>query len=1017
MAETIDNLWLLTAAFLVLLMQIGFLLLEGGRVRSKNSINVAQKNVSDLLVAWIAYFLFGFYLMYGVAMPVSGEGSPSPLHFLFQLGFCATAASIVSGGVAERMKFLPYLFLAIVIGGLLYPLVGRLAWGDTFVAAPGTWLSDIGFIDFSGASVVHGVGGWAALVAILMIGPRCDRFDDDGKPRIMAGHSSIMSLQGALLLTFGWMGFNAGSVSVADPKFAEIIVNTFSSAAFGAAGGILIGVWLDKGIFNPARTINGLLGGLVGSTGAIHVMHAYESMLVGFLAGALATYASHYLLTRWKLDDPVDVVSTHAVAGLFGTLIYAFVAPAHLLVSGSRIIQFGIQLFGAGVIFLLVVSVTYGSLKLLSRFTSLRVTEEEELLGLNISEHGESIGTDRLHKALYEKVNTVSGFAAPLNVDSSDENSDIANLVNTLVSKQEEARVAIEESERKFQQFANTASDWLWESGPDLELSSLSVSGDVKANEQMLLQGQKNLLELVEVSESDSGRIRRSVREGEMFGPLEGNFTTAKGQLSVVEIRGTVNKDVDGNIVGYRGTLSDISVRKMAEDRAVFLSMHDELTGLFNRRALQYSLLEVLESARKSVSRVAVVGIDLDGFKAVNDSYGHSAGDDLLVSVSKRIESLLASTSTLYRTGGDEFVLVIEDLHTSALVSEVNSVVETVFDEIKSPHLMNDKSVQISSSMGIAIYPDDALEPVDLQRRADLAMYAAKNRGKSQVLWFEPSLDNDMDHRYKLETELKRAIENGELYLLYQPLVDTETQKLKSFEALARWRHPERGEISPVDFIGLIEKHNLMDLLGGYVLDLACEFASSWSVNSGEELPRISVNISPSQIRSKQFGAIVLQALEKHSLDPCMLELEITEESLIENHEDVMVIIEELQSHGISFSIDDFGTGQTSLRYLSNFPVKSMKIDRSFVQNIGKNDRATEITKSMITMGTRLGYSVVAEGVEDLQQLEMLRSWGCPVVQGFYFSKPVSDQDALELLSRDASEDNAFDGFELPKAG
>ena len=998
-------------------MQIGFLLLEGGRVRSKNSINVAQKNVSDLLVAWVAYFLFGFFIMYGITMPVSGESSPSPLHFLFQLGFCATAASIVSGGVAERMRFLPYLVLAIVIGGLIYPVTGRLVWGDSFVESPFTWLGDIGFVDFAGAAVVHGVGGWAALVAILMIGARCDRFDENGKPRVMAGHSSIMALQGALLLTFGWIGFNAGSISVSDPKFAEVIVNTFSAAAFGAAGGILIGVWLDKGLFNPARTINGLLGGLVGSTAAIHVMHAYESMLIGFLAGALATYASHYLLMRWKFDDPVDVVSTHGIAGLFGTLAYAFVAPAGLLVGGSRIIQFGIQLFGAVVIFFLVVSITYASLKLLSRFTSLRVSEEEELLGLNISEHGESIGTDRLHKALHEKVNNVEPFAAPLDIDSGDENADLANLVNTLVNKQEQARVAIEESEKKFQQFANTASDWLWESNAELELSSLSGASDLNTTEQDLLKNKLNLLDLVQVNESDSLLIHNCCELGEKFGPVEGEFSPTTDYTSIVEIRGTVNKNSQGQIIGYRGTLSDITSRKLAENRAVFLSMHDELTGLLNRRALESSLPMNLQSARKNVNRLAVVGIDLDGFKAVNDSYGHSAGDELLLSLSRRIETLLAADSSFYRTGGDEFVLVIENLDTTNIEAGVNSVVETVFDEIQKPISIQDNTVQVSASIGLAIYPDNAMDPVDLQRRADLAMYAAKHQGKSQIIWFEPSLDNEMDHRFKLESELKRAIVEKELYLLYQPLVDTETQKLKSFEALVRWRHPEKGELSPIEFIGLVEKHRLMDLLGGYVLDQACEFASSWSVDSTGVLPRISVNISPSQLRSGHFASTVLQSLEKHNLDPKMLELEITEEALIESHENAMTVIEQLQSYGIAFSIDDFGTGQTSLRYLSNFPVKSMKIDRSFVKNIGKNDRATEITRSRIAMGARLGYSVVAEGVEDIQQLEMLKSWNCPIVQGYYFSKPVSGSDALEIMSREGGSENGFHGAELPKAG
>lgn len=1012
--SVVDNLWLLTASFLVLMMQIGFLLLEGGRVRSKNSINVAQKNVSDLMVAWVGFFLFGFWIMYGITMPVSGNSNPSPLHFLFQLGFCATAASIVSGGVAERMRFIPYLVLAMIIGGLLYPIVGRLAWGNTFIDVPFALLENIGFVDFAGGTVVHTVGGWAALVAILMIGPRTDRFDENGNPKTLASHSSILSLQGALILTFGWIGFNAGTLSVSDPLFSEVIVNTFSAAAFGAAAGSLIGALLDKGVFNPARVINGLLGGLVTSTAAVHVMEAYECMFFGFIGGGLATYASQFLLEKFKFDDPVDVFATHGIAGIFGTLIYAFVAPTSALVGGSRLTQFGIQLLGVAVVCAIVTVTIFVALKITSRFTSLRVTTEEELIGLNYSEHGELVGTDRLRRALNEQIDNIAPFAQPITVDDNDEHSELAQTVNKLISRQEEATQAIKASELKFKQFANTASDWLWETNAQLKLTAVSFTGDKNISASIKNWLGAPLQDVLSLSSSETEILTKAVLNGVSFGPIEATLELSNGESRCVELRGTPNLSDDNKLIGYRGTFTDITIRKSAENKAIYLSMHDELTGLANRRALQTDLISVISNAKQASNRVAVVIIDLDGFKAVNDSFGHAAGDDILIAATKRIEEVLDDNQRLYRTGGDEFVLIIENLRSQTLQDVVSESTGSILENLNSPFALNDNNVSIGASLGVALFPDHAVSVSDLMRRADLAMYSAKYNGKSRVVWFDPELDNEMDDRYKLEQEIKRAIEQKEFYLVYQPLVDTQSQQLISFEALIRWRHPTRGELSPFEFIGILEKHQMMDRLGEFVLDKACEFASSWSVDSNTGLPRLAVNISPSQLNSLAFVDTVVTALTKHKMPANRLELEITEDALIENHGIAIEIISRLQKLGVQTSIDDFGTGQTSLRYLSSLPVSTMKIDRSFVSSIGDNERAAEITRSMIAMGKKLGFTVVAEGVEDQQQLDMLKDWNCPIAQGYLFSKPIQSDEVLSMI--DTFDDDSEQPQQLPKA-
>lgn len=1008
MLTAAESIWLLLAAFLVLLMQAGFLLLEGGRVRAKNSINVAQKNVADLMIAWVAYFLFGFAIMYSIPMPVGGSSTPSPLHFLFQLGFCATAASIVSGGVAERLRFIPYMILAAVIGAFLYPLVGRLVWGNTFIESPGTWLHDLGFVDFAGGTVVHAVGAWAALVTIIMIGPRIDRFDDQGNVVPLASNSSIMALQGTLILAFGWIGFNAGSISPGDPLMAEIVTNTFSMAAFGAAGGTIIGVYLDRGIFHPSRTINGLLGGLVTSTASIHVMHPYEAMVFGFAGGMLATGAGHYLLVRWKLDDPVEVVATHGIAGTFGTLLYAFVAPVEILTGQSRLLQFGIQLAGAAAIFVFVSSSIFLTLTLVKKFTPLRVSAEEELLGLNFTEHGESTGGDRLHRALHQKLTTDGQQSLAVDIGSDDEHADIAATVNKLIKRQEEAHSVIAESEQKFQQFATTASDWLWEAGANTELNFINIVTEQFNSLDYDHWKNKELLDIISLPDNKKQLIEDLWAQRKPFGPIEAEIRNGVIDIIHVEIRGTPNYNPQHQFVGYRGTMSDITQRKIAENQAVFLAMHDELTGLKNRRALNNELPRLLQQARKQIRKVAVIGVDLDGFKAVNDSFGHADGDNLLISVSRRLEKLCKNRGIVYRVGGDEFILVLHNVESETCTEQINQIAADALQQIGKTFPLQKHDVQIGASLGVAIYPDHALSMEELARRSDLAMYRAKTKGKNRLVWFDEKLDSGLNHRFLLQAELKRAIEQEELYLMYQPLIDTKTEHLNAFEALVRWRHPEKGELAPGEFIDIIEQHGLMPLLGNYVLDKACAFASSWPAIEGQNRPRVAVNISATHLAVDGFSESVLGIVNKYAISADMLELEITEDAVIRDYEKTGKVIEKLQAEGIEFSIDDYGTGQTSLRYLSNFPVRTLKIDRSFVNNLGKNDRATEITRSMIKMGKRLGYSVVAEGVEDANQLEMLRHWNCPVVQGFLFSKPVRENEALQMIQNDSSDNSSL---------
>jgi Amt family ammonium transporter len=1003
----IDTVWLTTATFLVLMMQAGFLLLEGGRVRAKNSINVAQKNLSDLVVSWAGFFIIGFAVMFGTGVPdANGEAPPGALQFLYQLGFCATAASIVSGAIAERMSYRGYLVMAAVISILVYPLVGRAVWGDMFIAEHTAWLADLGFVDFAGSTVVHCVGAWAGLVGILLIGARHGRYDEDGKLISMPANNTVISMVGVLLLLLGWLGFNGGSTSPGDPVLASILLNTMTAACFGALAGMAIGVRLDNGVFNPSRICNGLLGGLVACTASVNLMSTADAMWVGLAGGGVATAGAEWLARKLKIDDPVDVVATHGFAGLLGTLMVAFVAPVEALPTGSVIAQFGVQLLGATAVFVFVSSVTWLSLKIASRWIPLRVTEQEEKLGLNYTEHGEAVGAGRLQMALESRIQDATGFAGHIDVASNDEHSELAQAMNQLLDKHEKARLTINQSEQRFKQFAQTASDWLWETDSRMVFTYISeCTGDLP--DLHSLSRNQSLFDFFAIDEADENEIRLCLHHCAPLPMFESRVDSADNLL--VEVRGVPFFDESGDLLGYRGTVSDISPRKAAENRALYLATHDELTGLPNRRALDEQLDEALESCDRSGLALVVAGIDLDGFKKVNDSYGHSAGDELLREVASRIESELRPQDRAFRTGGDEFVVLLTGLHEDTALAESHTLGNRLIESVSKDYVLQSATTRIGASIGLAAHPLHNEKSTDLARLADLALYAAKSQGKGRVITFDPQMDLDYQRQHELEVDLRQALARDQFFLLYQPLIDTATEQVIGFEALIRWQHPERGLIPPDQFIGLAEQLDLMDDIGAYVLRTACEFAAQWMPTS--TAPRIAVNVSPTQLKSAGFVPLVRQTLADTGLDPDRLELEITEDVLVHNFSEMRETLLQVRAMGVSVAVDDFGSGRTSLRYLNQFPVSKLKIDRAFVRHLGNDGKAAQITQSIVNLAQRLGVTVIAEGVEEQQHLEMLRQWQCDQVQGYLFSKPVSADNVLEMLKIQQS------GSDQSKAG
>jgi len=586
--NSVNTLWVVFATILVFGMQNGFLLLEGGHVRAKNSINVAQKNLVDWMITTVLFLTFGFTLMYSVGVPLKGGSYPQPTDFLFQLAFSATAATIVSGGVAERLTFKGYVLLVALTSGLFYPLIGRLVWGDLFNSDAWAGLSSMGFIDFAGATVVHSLGGWVALGAILAIGPRRGRFSEDGTPQIITSSNTVLSLSGALLLIFGWLGFNAGMIPIESDLLQTVLLFTLIGAAFGALTGLIYGLWRDEGIANPDRIKTALIGGLVAGSASINHMNLWEAVVVGSIGGLVATVCAEFLLRKCKLDDPLDVVSAHGAAGMTGTLGVAFVAPQQALVQGSRLVQLALQAGVAITLLVLVSSITYFLVRTAQKVMRIRVTAEEEYLGLNLTEHGSAVGGEKLKQTLLMRLENNDQSHEQISLGNNDENADLAQIINLLLKQNEDTKFQLQESLDRFSQFAEVASDWLWETDENCRFCFVTVT---ESGPKTILNDQavgKMFSEIFIFNTTMLQTVNALIKSRENFEYVEAEIPfLEENRVTIhVELRGHPVFDVNGKFRGYRGSVVDVTARKAAEARATFLAMHDELTRLPSRRAL-----------------------------------------------------------------------------------------------------------------------------------------------------------------------------------------------------------------------------------------------------------------------------------------------------------------------------------------------------------------------------------------------------------------------------------------------
>lgn len=554
----------------------------------------------------------------------------------------------------------------------------------------------------------------------------------------------------------------------------------------------------------------------------------------------------------------------------------------------------------------------------------------------------------------------------------------------------------LQTSEERFRDVANATSDWIWETDARGRLTFLSdrfaaVTGLVP--DAMLGRA---LPEAIgdPAGEAAAAPLSEVLAKREPFRNLLCRWRSPQGREHAIRVAGQPIVGPRDTLLGHRGTATDVTSEVEADQQMRRLALHDGLTDLPNRSALQERLRHAIQLARRQGGMAAVLCLDLDRFKDVNDTLGHAAGDLLVRQCAERLRGCLRENDMVARLGGDEFAVVQSG---AVRAADVAALCNRIIERLAQPFDLDGSEVIVTASIGIALYPVDGEDPGVLLRHADIALYRAKEAGRNTFRFFEAGMDATLQARKSLERELRLALSEGGLEVHYQPQVATADGRLVGVEALLRWNHPARGPVAPDIFIPIAEESGLMLQLGEWVLRHACRQAVEW--------PEVvmSVNLSPVQFRQRQLAEVVRRVLVDTGLGPGRLELEITETVLLQETETALVTLQELRRLGVRIAMDDFGTGYSSLNHLQKFPFDKLKIDKSFIMNLDQRSDADAIVRAVVGLGRSLRIRTCAEGVETEEQVKFLRGEGCDELQGYYFSKPLPAEVIADLFGLGAA--------------
>jgi diguanylate cyclase (GGDEF)-like protein/PAS domain S-box-containing protein len=568
-------------------------------------------------------------------------------------------------------------------------------------------------------------------------------------------------------------------------------------------------------------------------------------------------------------------------------------------------------------------------------------------------------------------------------------------LIDDVLMRQRTEK-ALQESEQRFRQLVVMSSDWYWEQ--DEEFRFVSVTGDFTEKSGIAgkrILGKRRWEYVPSLADTELGREHiATLAAHEPFRNLEYRAIDDDGDERWFCINGQPVFDEQGRFTGYRGTGSDITARKVTEQRVHHVAQHDALTGLPNRSLLQDRLGQAVAYANRSGLPVWVMLIDLDRFKFVNDSMGHKAGDVLLMTVAARLSGALRETDTVARLSGDEFVVILSESREQPLTQ---AIVQRLMDSVAQPVMLGTREFFVTCSIGVAVYPDAGTPAENLIEHADIAMYCAKKLGRNNFQFYTPAMNAESLERVQIESALRNALERKEFVLHYQPQVDLKSGQIVGMEALIRWKHPELGMVPPARFIGIAEDTGLIVPIGAWVMRTAAAQNKAWQ-DAGLGRLRVAVNLSARQFGADKLLDDIEAVLADTGLDAECLELELTESLFMSDVTPAVELLHRMKSLGVHLSIDDFGTGYSSFSYLSRFPIDVLKIDRSFVNDIGHDANDAAIVASIIALAHNLRLSVIAEGVETAEQLDYLRHQGCDEMQGYYFSRPLPADEFEQLL-------------------
>jgi diguanylate cyclase (GGDEF)-like protein/PAS domain S-box-containing protein len=566
-------------------------------------------------------------------------------------------------------------------------------------------------------------------------------------------------------------------------------------------------------------------------------------------------------------------------------------------------------------------------------------------------------------------------------------------------SKRRELEEALRESEALHRNLVETSQDLVWRCDAEGRYTFLNQACEKIYGYRVEEMLGKRFTEFMtpELADRDMKEFMRLLEGGEVSGYETTHISKSGDEIHMLFNARTLF-DSAGREVGTQGTAHDNTKRKQAEETIKHLAYHDALTGLANRTLFQDRLTVALAQARRKKQTAAVMFLDLDRFKAVNDTVGHALGDHLLQGVAERLTGLVRDGDTVARVGGDEFALLLQEVERA---EEVAEVAERVLDALRQPWVLNGQEFRITTSIGIAMFPNDGEDADSLLRNADTAMYRAKEQGRDNFQLYTPDMNARIAERLALENSLRHGLERGELLVYYQPQVDIASGKIVGMEALVRWQHPERGLVFPAEFIPVAEETGLIVPLGEWVLRTACAQNKAWQA-AGFPPMRVAVNLSARQFQQRDLIEVVDEVLTETGLEARWLQLEITEGVAMQDVESNIAVLRELREMGVQIAIDDFGTGHSSLSYLSRLPIDVVKIDQSFIQDLTTDPNDAAIARSIIVMAHNLKLRVIAEGVETEEQLAFLKKRRCDEMQGYLFSKPAPAEAFEEMLRQGA---------------